>query len=186
MSTIVRSDLILCESSYTHTIDVPIEKVDIATWLFTLTCEEYQRCCPPDHVAAGTTTADDGRPMSIQVEMIGSGLLVHGYVAETLKSDHARMVSTSDLFAPAGRASIQVIWDLSVRALGDGRCLCTNAITSHPTEEYMEFLDDRAIGFEEAATERQAAAADHNRRETLRFAESIARAARTRPVARAA
>jgi hypothetical protein len=29
---------------------------------------------PPDHKAAGYTTTDDGRPMSINVEMIGTTL----------------------------------------------------------------------------------------------------------------
>jgi hypothetical protein len=48
----------------------PLEKVDIADWLFNLPDAEYQRCSPA-HIAAGHTTTDDGRPMSINVETIG-------------------------------------------------------------------------------------------------------------------
>jgi hypothetical protein len=53
-----------------HIINAPLEKVDIADWLFNLPDAEYQRCSPA-HIAAGHTTTDDGRPMSINVETIG-------------------------------------------------------------------------------------------------------------------
>jgi len=42
-------------------VQAPIEQVDIANWLLNLPDAEYQRCCPPDHIAAGSTTTDDGR-----------------------------------------------------------------------------------------------------------------------------
>lgn len=61
----------LSDSSYNHIIDLPIERIDIADWAFNLPNNEYKRCCPPDHIAVGTTTTDDGRRMSINVEMIG-------------------------------------------------------------------------------------------------------------------
>jgi hypothetical protein len=64
------SDRQMSDSSYTHVIDVGIENVDIAEWLFNLPDAEYQRCSP-DHIAAGATWADDGRRTSINVETIG-------------------------------------------------------------------------------------------------------------------
>ncbi|WP_226582596.1 hypothetical protein [Acuticoccus sediminis] len=42
-------------------VDVAIEKIDIADWLFNLPEAEYNRCCSPDHIGAGTTATDDGR-----------------------------------------------------------------------------------------------------------------------------
>jgi hypothetical protein len=78
----ILTEKMLSQSAYTADIDVPFEKVDIAEWLFDLPEAEYLRCCPPDHIAAGTTTTDDGRRMSINVEMIGTGLVVQHYVAE--------------------------------------------------------------------------------------------------------
>ena len=58
------TDRILSHSSFSHIVDVPIERVDIADWLFNLPEAEYQRCCPPDHIAAGATSTDNGRRMS--------------------------------------------------------------------------------------------------------------------------
>ena len=75
-------DRILSQSAYTAVIDVPLDRVDIAEWLFTLSEAEYLRCCPPDHIAAGVSTTDDGRRMMINVEQIGTGLVIQHYVAE--------------------------------------------------------------------------------------------------------
>src|SRR5262249_16413198 len=57
------TDMVWVESEKTATIHAPVERVDIADWLLHLPDAEYQRCAPPDHIAAGTTTTDDGRPM---------------------------------------------------------------------------------------------------------------------------
>jgi hypothetical protein len=58
------TDRILSHSSFSHIVDVTIECIDIADWLFNLPEAEYQRCCPPDHIAAGATSTDKGRRMS--------------------------------------------------------------------------------------------------------------------------
>jgi len=176
--TVIRSDLVLSQSAFSHIIDVPIEKVDIAKWLFTLPDAEYQRCAPPDHIAAGATFTDDGRRMSINVEMIGSGLVVQHYVGDITDAAHCRMVSTSDVFTPNGRTKVQVIWDLSVKKVDDNRCAYTNSVVSHPTEEFLTFIKEHGISWEKACADRQESSGDHNRRETPLFAESIARAAR--------
>jgi hypothetical protein len=68
-------DRTLSLSSVTATINAPIDKVDIANWLFHLPDAEYQRCAHA-HIAAGITTTDDGRAMSINVETIGDALVV--------------------------------------------------------------------------------------------------------------
>ncbi|MCU6793276.1 hypothetical protein OB236_14235 [Paenibacillus sp. WQ 127069] len=77
-------DLTLTQSVCSHVIDVPVEKVDIGKWLFSLSDAEYQRCCPPDHIAVGVTKTEDGRPMSINVETIGTSLAVQHYVGEVV------------------------------------------------------------------------------------------------------
>jgi len=89
--TVICSDLILSQSAFSHVIDVPFEKVDIAKWLFTLPDAEYQRCAPPDHIAAGATFTDDGRRMSINVEMIGTGLVVQHYVGDITEAASCRI-----------------------------------------------------------------------------------------------
>jgi hypothetical protein len=173
----VLDDLILSQSAYSAEIDVPLEKMDIADWLFSLPEAEYQRCCPPDHIAAGATTTDDGRLMSINVEMIGAGLVIQHYVADEATRTYCRMNSISDVFTAAGRTQVNVIWELIAEPIEGGRTRYTNRVTSHPTDAFMSFLKEHGQTFEQAAAARQAASGDHNRRETPLFAASIGRKA---------
>ena len=92
MADTILSDKQLSNSAYSHVINVPIEKVDIADWLFHLAEAEYQRCCPPDHISCGSTSTDGGAPMSINVEMIGKTLMIQHYVAEIATPSLCRMV----------------------------------------------------------------------------------------------
>ena len=179
-ATDVLTDMVLVESEKSATIHAPIERVDIADWVLHLPDAEYQCCAQPDHIAAGTTTTDDGRPMSINVEVIGGSLMVQHYVAEVHEPHHCRMVSLSDVQTPAGWTKIQVIWDLSVTALDSTSCRFTNKVLSYPTSEFLETLKVAGVSFEDAVTDRQAASADHNARETPRFAQSLERKALAR------
>ena len=176
-TTDILTDMVLVESEKTATIHAPVERVDIADWLLHLPDAEYQRCAPPDHIAAGTTTTDDGRPMSINVEVIGGTLMVQHYVAEVHEPHHCRMVSLSDVQTPAGWTKIQVIWDLSVTALDSASCRYTNQVLSYPTSAFLETLRVAGISFEDAVADRQAASDDHNRRETALYAQSLERKA---------
>lgn len=178
--TKVVSELQLSSSAFHHVIDVPIEKVDIADWLFNLPEAEYQRCCPPDHISAAVTWTDDGRPMSINVEMVGRTLMIQHYIGEITGKHHCRMVSISDAFTPNGRTKVQVIWDLSVKKIDDKSCEYTNSVVAHPTEEFLAFIKAHDTSFEDAAAGRQHDGGDHNRRETPLFAESIKRRALTK------
>lgn len=177
----IRTDLFLTDSTLTATVNAPIDRVDIGDWLLNLPDAEYQRCAVPDHKAAGYTTTDDGRPMSINVEEIGGSLLIQHYVAEVHEPHHCRMVSLSDLQTPMGWQKIQVIWDLSVRAVDADRCELTNVVVSHPTSGFLEGLRAAGLSFDEVATARSAAVVAHNRVETPNYAASIERKALTRP-----
>jgi hypothetical protein len=178
--TDVLTEMVLVRSERTAVVQAPIEQVDIANWLLNLPDAEYQRCCPPDHIAAGSTTTDDGRPMSINVEEIGGGLMVQHYVAEVAQPRHCRMVSLSDVQTPLGWTKIQVIWDLSVTALDAGTCQYTNLVLSYPTRAFLNILTKAGQTFEDVAADRQAATDNHNQRETALYAVSIQRAALTR------
>jgi hypothetical protein len=167
-TTDILTDMVLVKTEKSATIHAPVERVDIADWLLHLPDAEYQRCAPPDHIAAGTTTTDDGRPMSINVE------------AEVHEPRHCRMVSLSDVQTPAGWTKIQVIWDLSVTSLDSASCRFTNQVLSYPTPAFLETLKVAGISFEDAVADRQAASADHNRRETALFAQSLERKALAR------
>ncbi|WP_334185315.1 hypothetical protein [Novosphingobium sp.] len=177
----VLTDTILSKSAFSADIDVPIEKIDIADWLFNLAEAEYQRCCPPDHIAAGSTVTDDGRRMSINVEMIGTGLVVQHYVAEEAGPTYCRMNSISDVFTANGRTQVNVIWELKAEAIEGGRTRYTNSVTAHPTDAFMAFIAEHGVSYEDAAAARQSAGGDHNKRETPLFAASIARKALGQP-----
>jgi hypothetical protein len=170
-------DILIVDDEQTATIDAPTGTVNIADWLLNLPDAEYQRCAPPDHLAAGSTTTDDGQPMSINVEMIGGTLMIQHYVAEIHQADHCRLVSLSDLQTPMGWAKVQVIWDLSVAPIDAETCRYTNRIISYPTRGFVEQLKSAGQDFTETATGLQAATTDHNRRETALYAASIQRSA---------
>jgi hypothetical protein len=181
MADIILYDKFLSNSSFSHTIKAPVERVDIAAWLAGLSEAEYCRCCAPDHISCGVTTREDGKPMSINVEMIGKTLMIQHYIAEVASPSLCRLVSTSDAFMPNGRSRVQVIWTLSVEKIDDGSCRYTNSVISHPTEDFMRFLADHGDGFREAGEARQHASFNHNRRETPLLAVSLESAALRQP-----
>jgi len=90
MSAKVREDLVLSHALVTAEVEAPFDHVDIAQWLKTLPTHEYQRCASPDHKAAGYTVDDDGTAMSINVEMIGTGLVVQQYRFEVAEPHYCR------------------------------------------------------------------------------------------------
>jgi hypothetical protein len=161
-------------STVTATINAPIEKVDIADWLFNLPDAEYQRCSPA-HIAAGKTTTDDGRPMSINVETIGDALIIQHYVAEVREPHLCRMVSISDFIMASGRTKIRVEWKLSVKAIDGTHCEYSNHVQAAATDEFLAFLKKDGITFEQARAANQAVVDSHNREETPNFAKSIER-----------
>ena len=179
-TTDLLTDMLLVESEKTATSHAPVVRVDIADWVLHLPDAEYQRCCAPDHIAAGATTTDDGRPMSINVEVIGGTLMVQHYVAEVHEPHHCRMVSLSDVQTPTGWTKIWVIWELSVTELDSASCRYTNQVLSYPTPAFLETLEVAGISFKDSAADRQAATDDHNRRETALYAQSLERKALAR------
>jgi len=168
MTAMILTDKELSNSACTHVIRAPIQDVDIAAWLFKLPEAEYCRCCPPDHISCGTTSTDDGTPMSINVEMIGKTLMIQHYVAEVATPTLCRMVSTSDAFTPNGHTRVQVIWTLSAKPIDGRTCEYTNSVIAHPTAEFMDFIAKHDITFADAAAARQHDGGDHNRRESRR------------------
>jgi hypothetical protein len=169
----------IVESSFSATINAPIEKVDIPAWCFSLPDDEFQRCSPA-HVASGATTAPDGRRMSIAVEVIGGSLMVQHYVEEIAEPDHLQLVSHSDLFTPNGRTKIDVIWDLRVEKVDDATCEFTNTVRSAAPAEMQELLAHQGLAFEAFRAARQPNSIAHNRQETPEYAHSIERHALAR------
>jgi len=166
----------LVDSSFTATINAPIEKIDIPAWCFSLPEREYQGCSPA-HVSAGCTTTPDGKRMSINVEIIGGTLMVQHYVETFGRKDHLILDSESDVFTSTGRTRIHVTWELSVKEVGKGKCEFTNRVRSYASEKMLTFLARQGIPFDQFRAQRQPASIAHNKGETPLFAASIERAA---------
>jgi hypothetical protein len=166
----------IVDSSFAAIINAPIEKIDIPSWCFGLSEQEYQSCSPA-HIAAGFTTAPDGKRMSINVEIIGGSMIVEHYVETLGSKSHLILDSTSDVFTPSGRTTIHVTWELSIRDAGGGRCEFTNRVKTFATEDLLAFLARQGIPFDQFRAQRQPASIAHNQGETPLFAASIERAA---------
>jgi len=177
MTDTVLVDMQICSSICSCVIHAPVERVALATWLFKLSESEYRRCCPPDHISCGTTSTEDGTPMSINVEMIGHALMIQRHVAEIATPALCKLASVSEAFTPNGRTRVQVIWTLKVTGNDENTCELVNSMTVHPTAEFMNFIAQHKIKFQDAAAARQHVDAEHNRRETPLFAASIERMA---------
>ena len=175
-------DNVIVDTSFTAIINAPLDAIDIPAWCFALPDEEYQGCSPA-HVAAGATTARDGRRMSINVEVIGGTPMVQHYVETKGEPHHLILESVSDLFTAAGRTTMEVWWELSVKALDAGRCEFTNRVRTRPTPEFSAYLDRQGIPFEVFRAQRQPYSAAHNAGETPLFAASIERHALRRVAA---
>lgn len=167
-------DYTLVNSSFSSTIHAPIEQVDLPKWCFSMPEAEYQSCSPA-HVSAGVTTAPDGRRMSINVEVIGGSPMVQHYVEEIAEPHHLRLISTSDVFTPAGRIKVGVIWDLSVKKIDAVTCEFTNQVHSAFTPELLDTLAKQGIPPDVFRSGRKPASEAHNRQETPLFAQSIER-----------
>lgn len=173
MSATVRTDLVLSHAVITADVTANFDDIDIEGWLKNLPTHEYQRCAPGDHKAAGYTVDDDGVPMSINVEMIGSGLVIQQYRYEVASKHYCKMVSLSDVLSPAGWTTTQVVWELGMEQLDGDKLRYVNTVTSHPTEEFLRFIADNGQTYEEAAAARQKASGDHCEIETPHYAQSI-------------
>lgn len=170
-------DRTLTESTVSAPIEAPLDQIDIAGWLFSMTDAEYQRCAPGSHVAAGTSRTDDGELMSINVEHIGDALVVEHYVAEVAEAQRCLLVSESDSISPAGSTTVEVTWELTAGAGEGGRVELHNRVRVRATDELLAVLERNGIPFEQAAASRHEAALAHNQLETPLFAKSIERVA---------
>lgn len=167
---------VIVDSSFSASINAPLERIDLPAWCFSLPDEEYQGCSPA-HVATGATTARDGRRMAVNVEVIGGVPMVQHFVEMVAEKSHLVLQSVSDFFTPAGRTKICVMWELSVKSLGTGRCEFTNHVRSWATPEFRDFLARQGIPFDVFIAQRAPMSIAHNKQETPFFAASIERLA---------
>src|SRR5262249_6748758 len=145
----------LAESSFCHIINAPVEQVDIADWLLNLKSAEFQRCCPAQHIAAAATMTEDGKRMALNVETMGDSVIVQHFIGEVTDPHFCRLVSRSDVFTPAGRTKLDMVWQLSVWPMDAERCEYTNRVSACATDDFLGFLSRRRIALAEARAAQQ-------------------------------
>jgi hypothetical protein len=105
-------------------VNAALESVDLATWAFQLTSDEYVRCAPAEHYGAVQAFLADGRPVFVSVEAIGGLLLSHSYIADVAARGHLRAVSPTSLVMPPNGEpyTVRVTWELKVEPGTDDSC----------------------------------------------------------------
>jgi hypothetical protein len=167
---------VLVHSSSTAVIQAPIEKVDIPEWVFALTDEEYQQCSIA-HIAGGATWTLDGKRISINVELVGPGLMVQHWTENIAEKQRCWLVSVSDMFVQQERVKVQLTWEMTVKRVSETSCEFTDAITVFETDEYLAFVAKSGAPPDQVRDGVQLAVDAHNAEETPNFAKSIERKA---------
>lgn len=162
----------LSASTVSAVINAPIEKINIAEWLLNLPDAEYQRCSV-NHIAAGITSNFEGIPISINVEFVGTALVIQHYLFTEYRADYCRLLSISDTITANGRSKVQVLWELKAEKINNSTSKFTNTIHATATPEFMNFIKENGISLAQAAKTRQDASDSHNHEETPLFAKSI-------------
>lgn len=161
------------ESTTTAIINVPLENINLTEWLFTLKDKEYQECSA-SHIAAGNSTAEDGRRISINVEQIAGNLLIQHYVEDISERDHCAVNSVSDSLSPLGRTSLIIKWELRVKKLSDSSCELSNHVVISLTEHFLQLLNQAGVSdLEPVRINMKDNLEAHNIEETPLFAENI-------------
>ena len=103
---------VIVDSSFSAIINARLEQIDIPSWCFSLPDDEYQGCSPA-HFAAGSTTARDGRRMSINVEVIGGTPMVQHNVEQV--ADRHHLVLAVSLWPPECTGPTSADADYTIR-----------------------------------------------------------------------
>jgi hypothetical protein len=164
----------LAETTATAVIAAPIEKIDLAEWLFTLSDAEYQACSPA-HIAAGSGgVAKNGRRTSINVEQVADNFLVQHYIEDIGAKNHCRVESVSDSISAMGRTKLGIIWEVKVKKLTDNSCEFSNHVVVTLTSEFAALLEAAHItDLEPVKANMTHNVLLHNREETPLFAKDI-------------
>jgi len=164
---------VLADTTATHLLNEPVESIDLAAWLFSLSDTAYQACSQA-HIAAGTSRSDNGKRMSINVERIAGNMLIQHYVEDIAEPHHVRVNSLSDLFTDGGATQLEITWELLVRPVDDATSAFSNRVIVRSTPSFLEMLKQAGISDVGGVIAQFTAGAEaHNREETPLFARDI-------------
>jgi hypothetical protein len=123
-------------------LDVPCADIDLESWLFGLSDEEYQACAR-GHRAAGVFTDDHGRG-SVNVESIGGNLLIQHYRLVRGERSHVEMFSAASRVYLLHVVPVvgTVRWTLTVtpKTASTSAFTCTVEVALHPVLKALSNL----------------------------------------------
>lgn len=168
---------ILADHTAKAIINAPLEQIDLTQWLFTLKHHEY-RLCSKAHIAAGSSVAEDGKLLSVNVEFIAGNLLVQHYVEDIALRDHCRVHSVSDSFSALGQTKLDVTWEIRAEAISAQSALFSNRVVVAATPEFLGLLESMQVtDLEPVKAQMSQNVFEHNAEETPLFAKDIERKA---------
>ncbi len=156
--------IVYMDSSVTVDVNLPAEKIDLKKWLYEMTDSDY-RSYSPAHLAMGISSLPDGRFICINVEKIGSNILLHHYIPEAPDKHRMRMVSgQSKAFSGSRVFIISVTWELTISSSSPSSSRLTNHVTVATDNKIVAWIGKR-MGSK--------ASHNHNLEESALFAGDI-------------
>lgn len=156
-------------------VAAPLATIDLGTWMFTLTSEEYAACAV-GHQSAAQGVLPSGKRVSMNVEVVGGNFMVQHYIETIARRDHVRGVSPNTVLWVDDEHFVlaRITWDLRVERVDDATSQLTCTVTAETEDEgfaaRVEALN-RDTPVEERAFQR------HIDEETPLFARDIQRKA---------
>jgi hypothetical protein len=123
-------------------LDIASAEIDLESWLFALSHEEYQACAR-GHRAAGVFHDERGRGM-VNVESIGGNLIIQHYRALRAERSQVEMYSAASTvyllhLAPV-TASVRWVLTMTPNTPSSSELTCTVQVDLHPVLRAMGSL----------------------------------------------
>ena len=124
------------EARATAIIHAPIEYVNLAEWMFSITSEEYAACAV-GHQSAAQGRMASGKRFSVNLEVVAGMLMVQHYIETVSERCHVVGFSPNTVFwlSDTDYVLAQVTWELRVEERDATSCELTCGALSESDDE---------------------------------------------------
>ena len=166
------------EARATAIIHAPIEFVNLAEWMFSITSEEYAACAV-GHQSAAQGCMASGKRFSVNLEIVAGMLMVQHYIETVSERRHVVGFSPNTVFWLSDTEYVlaEVTWELKVEHLDASSCELTCIAFSESYDE--PFVTKLHEALKDASAE-HSPLQQHIEEETPMFAKDIERKALAR------
>lgn len=104
-------------------VHAPIESINLADWMFTITSDEYAACAEA-HQSAAQGKLASGKRFSVNLETTEDILIVQHYLETVSQRDHVVGFSPNSMFwlSDTEYALAEVTWEVKVMKIDETRC----------------------------------------------------------------